>query len=100
LKGFEAMRSVLTIAVLASFLSGCALVSVVDTAVSITSTVVSTTVDVAAGAVSAVAGSSHDEKEPKDCREQSETKAEDKGASKDSSSDSDEECESKADKDK
>lgn len=94
------MRSVLTVAFLASFLSGCALVSVVDTAVSITSTVVSTTVDVAAGAVSAVAGSSHDEKKSKECREQSETKHADKGTSEGSSSDSDEECEPKTDKDK
>ena len=39
---------------LAVMLSGCAVISVVDTAVSVTSTVVSTTVDVTAGAIEAV----------------------------------------------
>ena len=53
--------------VLAVSLSGCAAITVVDTAVSVTSTVVETAVDVTAGAVRAVAGSSsHDEKKP-DC---------------------------------
>lgn len=47
-------------------LSGCAVVSVVDTAVGVTSTVVSTTVDVAAGAVGAVAGSSKSDKDDED----------------------------------
>jgi hypothetical protein len=39
-------------------LSGCAVISVVDTAVGVTTTVVSTAVDVTAGAVRTVAGSS------------------------------------------
>lgn len=62
------------------FLSGCAVVSVVDTAVGVTSTVVSTTVDVAAGAVGAVAGSSKSDKsddDDEDCR-----KADKDGSSK------------------
>jgi hypothetical protein len=45
----------------AGFLSACAVISVVDTAVDVTATAVGTTVDVAAGAVKAVAGSSDDE---------------------------------------
>jgi hypothetical protein len=48
-------------------LSGCAVVSVVDTAVSATATVVGTTVDVAAGAVDTVAGSSDGDDEDLDC---------------------------------
>jgi hypothetical protein len=48
-------------------LSGCAAVTVVDTAVSVTSTVVKTAVDVTAGAVEAVAGPSSKSDDKPDC---------------------------------
>lgn len=49
-------------------LSGCAVISVVDTAVGVTATVVSTAVDVTAGAVETVAGSSDkDDDSDEDC---------------------------------
>jgi hypothetical protein len=51
----------------AACLSGCAAVTIVDTAVSVTSTVVKTTVDVAAGAVEAVAGPSSKSDDKPDC---------------------------------
>lgn len=44
----------LTLALMATLVSGCAVVAVVDTAVSVTATLVETTVDVAAGVVDAV----------------------------------------------
>jgi hypothetical protein len=50
-------------------LSGCAVISVVDTAVGVTTTVVSTAVDVTAGAVQTVAGSSDkDDDSDEDCK--------------------------------
>jgi hypothetical protein len=55
-------------------LSGCAAITVVDTAVSVTATVVETTVDVAAGAVSAVAGSSSKDDEKPDCDDKDKNK--------------------------
>jgi hypothetical protein len=53
-------------ALLGVAVTGCAAITIVDTAVDVTSTVVGTTVDVAAGAVGAVAGSSDDD-EDVDC---------------------------------
>ena len=58
------MRSLFVVLMCALFgvgVSGCAAISIVDTAVGVTTTVVGTTVDVAAGAVDAVAGSSDDD---------------------------------------
>jgi hypothetical protein len=76
--------AVVVLAFLALALSGCAAITIVDTAVSVTSTVVGTTVDVAAGAVDAVAGSSDDDVDCDDednadedvCKEKAQKKAE------------------------
>jgi hypothetical protein len=77
--------AVVVLALLTLSLGGCAVISVVDTAVSATATVVGTTVDVAAGAVGAVAGSSDDEdidcddednKDEDVCKEKAKKKAE------------------------
>ena len=64
----------LVVVLLALALGGCAVVSVVDTAVSVTSTVVRTTVDVAAGAVETVAGSSSKDEEKPDCADKDKDK--------------------------
>ena len=58
----------------ASLLSGCAAITVVDTAVSVTSTVVTTAVDVTAGAVEAVAGPSSKSDEKPDCADKDKDK--------------------------
>jgi len=56
-------------------LSGCAVISVVDTAVGVTTTVVSTAVDVTAGAVKTVAGSSDkDDESDEDCKKDNKDK--------------------------
>ena len=55
-------------------LSGCAAVTVVDTAVSVTSTVVTTAVDVTAGAVDAVAGPSSKSDTKPDCADKDKDK--------------------------
>ena len=55
-------------------LSGCAAVTVVDTAVSVTSTVVKTAVDVTAGAVEAVAGPSSKSDDKPDCTDKDKDK--------------------------
>ena len=51
----------------AALLSGCAAITVVDTAVSVTSTVVKTAVDVTAAGVEAVAGPSSKSDDKPDC---------------------------------
>ena len=69
------MRTTVLLALCAGLLlSGCAAVTIVDTAVSVTSTVVKTTVDVAAGAVEAVAGSSSKSDEKPDCEDKDKDK--------------------------
>lgn len=67
LRKFMSIVRIAFVGAVALLLQGCAIISVVDTAVSVTSTVVSTTVDVAASAVESVAGSSSKDEPKEDC---------------------------------